>query len=760
MREKQVGECLFYGSQRRLVRRWIAVIFGLSVYVVTGAQSAAQLPLDEGELVKVPYQGQWVDAVVIGQRGQNFGVRFSIDDKEQQAILPRRAIRKLCEVEALDFSRNWASKDGKFRVDAALHKIHDDSVDLQKLDGVSITVKLASLSDRDVAYVKTIAKNLDKVSGGGTIATKVPALPPLSKFTVPVAVELQRTNVAPFPLGETPSTFRGFEPAGIEFAIPQRHGIGAVVPVGGPDQLVMVGSGITDPLKIREPGQISWLSMARQKVTGVAYLPPNHVPLDYNPQVHLLLTMDLEGVDGDGGSHYAIWKVAPGGIELEPVKRWAAPHVATNMFAKVVSERVVVVRVIASAGGGDCIAWDIETGAVLYSFRTFAMSNSVRLSFDRRHLLSGGLNGVSILDAQTGAVVGFLDTGELIEYGSPKTATIDLFRLRCNSVDLSADGKQVVAASFDKMYVWNLEQAGLAPKSFDLSPFRESIKYYGEAPSARWLDHDHILLTYEKSIHGVSRMLLYRLSLGYSVWFYLNEPGFASLHHPRYTEYVDGKLIYVADPTPGNVNDRRFVGGVIELPGPRVSEATQNLQLTSLYAITPGSRVRIRGLNVSVPTYVRQQLLGVIEANGWIYDDEAQITFDLSMGDGVTQFASIEAVKSTINLQPYCPLFSSIQLWVGDQLAWRSLWYAGSPSDYEKWAMHNRLLDHARDANIPNKIVAPKYRFGIGYSTISAQGVQPKAELPVAPTADDENLNLREWAEELKNRQDIDPNGK
>lgn len=743
-----------------LTKRWAGIIIGLGLFLFLVDRSSAQLPLNEGESVKVPYQDQWIDAVVIGQRGQNYGVRFTVEEKEQQALLQRRVIRKLCEVEALDFSRNWASKDGKFRVDAALHKIHEDGVELQKVDGTSITVPLASLSDRDVAYVKTIKKNIDTASAGGTIATQMPPLPPLTKFKLQQAAELRGTKAAAFALGKVPSTLQGFNPAGVEFELPPRHGIGVVVPVGGPDQLVMVGSGITEPLRIREPGQISWLSMSQQKVVGIAYLPPNHVPLDYNPQVNLLLTLQAEGVNPNEGSHYAIWKVAPGGLELEPIKRWAAPHVASNLFAKIVSERVVVVRILGSAGGGDCIAWDIESGEILYSFRTFAISNSVRLSFDRKHLLSGGLNGVSILDAQTGAVVGYLDTGEVIQYGSSRSVALDMLDLRCNSVDLSADGKQVVAASLNKMFVWNLEQSALAPRSFDLSSFRETIKTIGEAPSVRWLDNDHVLVTFEKSVHGVSRMLLYQLSLGYPVWFYLNEPGVATLHDPRYTEYVDGKLFYVADSTPANVNDRRFVGGVVELPGPRVQEATRNLQMSSLYSITPGSRVRIRGLNVSIPTYVRQQLLDVIEANEWIYDDQAPNTFDLSMGDGVKQFASIEEMKSTIDLQPYCPQYSYIQLSVDGQLAWRSLLRAGSPSDYEKWATHTRLLDHARDAKIPNKIVTPKYRFGIGYSTISAQGVQPKAELPVAATDDEDVLIGRKWAEDEKKQADNEPNGK
>ena len=109
-------------------------------------------------------------------------VEFSYANSTRQQVFDRRDIRRMHEVDAMDFDRKWSSSDGNFKVTAALKKILDDKVLLTKTDLEEIEVPVARLSKSDASYVKKIKKNRERAIKRGDFPAPTPELPKLETF--------------------------------------------------------------------------------------------------------------------------------------------------------------------------------------------------------------------------------------------------------------------------------------------------------------------------------------------------------------------------------------------------------------------------------------------------------------------------------------------------------------------------------------------------------------------------------------------------
>ena len=104
-----------------------------------------------------------VETVVvdIGKK-QQYLIRVDFGANGMERIFGRPDIRKLCEVDALDYARKWRSANGSFEIVAALKDVVKDKVYLIKEDLEEITVPKNKLGKADIAYINKMVANYEK----------------------------------------------------------------------------------------------------------------------------------------------------------------------------------------------------------------------------------------------------------------------------------------------------------------------------------------------------------------------------------------------------------------------------------------------------------------------------------------------------------------------------------------------------------------------------------------------------------------------
>ena len=86
----------------------LTVVVLTSVFVLPTAESPAQSKIDKEEDVKVLFLGEWCDGVVVDKKRNQYLVDFFWSAGSKQEVFDRQNIRRLNEVDAMDYSRNLA----------------------------------------------------------------------------------------------------------------------------------------------------------------------------------------------------------------------------------------------------------------------------------------------------------------------------------------------------------------------------------------------------------------------------------------------------------------------------------------------------------------------------------------------------------------------------------------------------------------------------------------------------------------------------
>ena len=120
---------------------WLAVCFAVVSALPTPLHAQVKPKVEEE--VQVLYLGKWYDAEVIEVKGKEVLAEF-VWVSTKQKVFTRDKVRLLNEVDAMDYSRRWSSRNKTFSINAALKKVTDDSVVLIKPDLKEVTVSLSS----------------------------------------------------------------------------------------------------------------------------------------------------------------------------------------------------------------------------------------------------------------------------------------------------------------------------------------------------------------------------------------------------------------------------------------------------------------------------------------------------------------------------------------------------------------------------------------------------------------------------------------
>lgn len=705
----------------------------------------AQARLVEGEKVRVLVLGSWRDGTVVESKGKKALVSY-VFVSETQKVMDRVNIRKLCETVGVDYARSWSTADGNYQVIASLKDVIGEKAVLVKEDLTEVSVPLASLSTKDRGYAKKTIKNRNAAVEAGKTPATTPTLPPIQAFEaggtfVQSLFDSSQAVIRPF--GALPPYLK-FSQNGMGFNfLRELQELVSVIPVGGPQELVLVGAREDSVFSRNEnfQSQLYWISMKDSKVLSKIAITSKDFPLDYNPVTKTLLTLHKKKTFDKSGipSHYTLWRLLPGKTEVTPLIRWSV-EIGTftdGKFAKIVNEQVI----LAKTKKHTYVAWDLKERKEIYTIKPQSFFDvPAILTHDRRSLIVCEDRQLTVFDAATGEIKNqFL----LKERG-------------LSGANVNASGTKLAGINARQVFVWDLENGSTEPKVYNAphvgSPFTSRIE---------WVDDDLILC--ESSFSRV----LYKLSVELPVWSYRMDVSDSFLNNdPLKSFTIGGKLVYVAKP--GRLRDKSLHAvGIVNLPGPQVKEITENVDRNSLNILGPGVRVGVTIGSVTDPARVEEWLTQKIKANGWIYDENAEIQMVANMGIGANQTIQYQQIggnqQFTVSFQPH---FSNLKIKKGKSILWQNGTSTGAPSfiraenpQAEIDRYQNPNLEFFNRVSPPKRIIDPKYSRGFGVSKFGLRGIEVESTSPPGREDDPEEA-ARKAQEEAQKRLEEERNGK
>ncbi|MEM1070636.1 MAG: SHD1 domain-containing protein, partial [Planctomycetota bacterium] len=582
----------------------------------------------------------------------------------------------------------------QFRVKAAAIGIKDGYVRLHKEDGTEVSVPIEKLSSSDQRLLKQARSQA---------GPEVPELP--------AVVEFQRNNsgwsaswnnasdlsqVAP----DSPPSFASVPMKGVGFM--KGHffeDLIRVEPIGGSDGWMLAGTvdGHGDL-----PSRLLWASLSAGKVKRIQFLPNGERVAAVDPPNRLVLSLNKEG------PRLTLWKADPTMEMVEPIKSWISISEdnwgSWNNWAEIVASN----RVLHEWGKHRYVVWDTDKQVEVYRIdqESFFSAQPV-LSPGKRYLALPEDERVRVIESATGNTLAVLP----IEGG------------RSSGAGFSPDGKQLAVLTKNQLAVWTLGSSQ-PPARYRAdtvgTPFTATVE---------WVDENLLL---------IDRSTLFDLRLELPVWNYAAKTFEVQSDSwgERTQSVLGNKLCYAVEVRSGS--NSGFIVGAVELPGPGVREAVDNLDPESLYIIRRGHPVGIEVNCGSFDSQVRQALMKQITDNGWVYDQSSTTVLTAKMGRSETQTIEYKSMRGGGATQrvTVTPFYSTMKLMYGTQVAWQRGGGSGAPSvmflnegetaQSRANAMQKPYPGLFSDVDVPEKIFDPAKKKGIGSSLISSQGLTPQ----------------------------------
>jgi hypothetical protein len=682
---------------RKVIRCLIVAMIMISLSQTTFAQ-AIKRSFVPGDLVRIFYEKKWQKATVLNAEKNAVAVEFTSNGRRQQEVFHIDYVRYEWEAEAISPIRAWSSQDKQYRIVAAAMSIEEGKLRLYTLDSKQIEIEVAKLSEEDQRYLK----KLEKFRTGG-----VPKPPELSDFTYQSKAtwsagwdNSDTTAVAPDP---TPKALANVPMAGIMFPrIGSYETVNYVEPIGGGDGWIVAGTHGTSTWE-ETPSRILWGSLKRKQFECVQFL----------PQGHRLVAIDAASrqavsvIDSERRLLLCLWEADPTMRQIVGKKMWES-RPSGSMYSAIDNQVEILSRnlVLHQHDDKKFVVWDTEQETVAYIIEQESFFDaSLVLSPSKKYIAVPEDKRLRVLDSQTGDVLANLACPE-----------------RIAGAAFSPDGTLVGALTHYHVYVWSLGSSD-PPKVYRASaigtPFSAKINFID----------NNTLLTDGRS-YGRT---LFDLKQGVPIWSYQNDiwdivGGWTSKQVGR---TFASKLCYAT-----KLSDDGFVIGVVDLPGPLVRQATDELTRSKLIAIAPGHRIKLITECGQYDAQVRKWLSQKIEDNLWVEDVTAMTTLKATMGRSPGQAITYREFSSNKDTTAVvAPYFSSLTLSIDGMTAWSSGSESGSPSfvyvdrDSSAQEQINKMEkpdpDFFKDVVIPLDFIHPRFEYGIGVSSIGINGIVP-----------------------------------
>ncbi|WP_425619263.1 PQQ-binding-like beta-propeller repeat protein [Anatilimnocola sp. NA78] len=695
-----------------LVRSLVYAVGMLSAWAVVVNSAWAAPPYKVDELVEIKeFDGKWYPATVIATnaRGEVMAEYIWIGTRSTRKIFAPINVRYPYEANAMAPARLWSDATGTFKTKAALLKVNGEEIVIRKPDMKELTIKVATLSTGDQAFVRSLQKKISDAvaSGKGWLEP-----PPAESFSTVGAVNPslgsgQAVAVTPDPL----PGYLKIKQGGVGFA--KEHSfdrINAVIALGGADNWIL---GVVAPWSHRDEAGtgLLWVSLAKQKVEQRHMIPPGEVVVDYHPSSKRLLTRNSDKDTRE--EFFTLWHASPVEKEMKPLVKWAAEESigSRNGWARIIDGKIVLQR----SGKQAYAAWDTENKRLAYRVNqeSFFGADCI-ISGGRKYLILPEDERVRILDAVSGNTISTL----------PAAASVA-------SVALSDDGAKLAVLERYSLRVWELTDPEAPERRFAAeaigTPFSTTMS---------WVGNDRLLA---QSRQG-GDLVLYSLTRGLALWTYeLDRQAQPEHGATRTHEIIDQHLIYAASFEQGRSSG--LAVGAVKLPGPKVDEVDAATDPESLLLIKPGAQIKLVVQCGEYDSQVRTAVETEIQRNGWTISESATTVMTASMKQGESQqvryrmggFGGQPVSEQSATLRPF---ISDLRLTVGDTEAWSSGTRTGAPGmvnlregqtlqgEVDRWQKPNPGFFTTVD--VPDKIMDPAKRNGLGKTLVTNRGLIPQ----------------------------------
>jgi len=357
---------------------------------------------------------------------------------------------------------------------------------------------------------------------------------------------------------------------------------------------------------------------------------------------------------------------------------------------------------------------------IAYEFKPESFFGArITLSPDRKHIISPEDGFISVYDAVTGEPTTRISTGGK----------------RIAGAKVNPKGTKLAAIGTSEILVWDLRKKSPEPEVYPApligTPFTGRIE---------WIGDNHLLG--EDSFDRV----LYSLKLKLPVWTYkMNiSDGFTN-RNPLKSMVVNGLFFYVAKPGISASRGTSLGVGAVELPGPKVLDVTKNASKNDLLLVKPGAKVRIdtSGLQQN-QSEIYGWLSQKAEENGWIVDEDAEISLKGMMGTGATQTVQYFVSNSLLDRSngrwetvTFTPHWSKLRLVRDGYILWQKGTTTGAPSIIRGSNIQQRVqsfqtprVQFFKNINVPKEILNPKYGRGFGVSSLGLRGIRVVSTQP------------------------------
>lgn len=703
-------------GRRKCAQSFAWVVGLLLVALFVAPLSAADL-YKVGDEIEVLFLGKWLPATVVevGRRNEILA-EFEFAATTKRQAFKAGDVRAAYESGAMARGRTWADPSGSFKIKAALLKIEGEAVLLRKEDKSEVKVPIAKLSTADQDYIKKLQKEL------GPAANR-PAPPPepedfnTSSGTAAwsswgawgeTAAGAKRTALTPDPM----PSFAKLKQAGVAFEIDDHSDrLSCVLPIGGPDAWILAAVE-NDRGREALPGRLLWISLAKGKVENKQFFPDNERVLDYHPQSRQLLTQTTIKTEGDrfgrGRRALTLWKVAPTDKSLTVVARWFADDkdAWNEAWGRIVDATTVLHR----NKKQEYVAWDIAKKEMKYKLPQESFFAPVPvLSGGRKYLILPEDKQVRVIEAATGALA--------LTFPAENGAS---------AVAVSEDGQRLAVLSRNELIVWSLSDGAAEPQKYQAEAIGTPF-----AATMDWVDSDHILT----NSHGFAKSL-YSFKHKIIVWNYnFDFEAVREEEDRRVRSIVDGHLVYAASVREGRA--RGLAVGAVKLPGPKVADATVNLDPETLLITKPGTEIAV---NIQCGEYNERVWAAVQKAmndNGWVLNQNSKIILTAEMKRGDQQTVTYQSRfggggSQTVTCVPF---ISTLTLAVGKNPFWTSGTSTGAPAmmmlrdgqsaQGEVDKMQRPNPEFFEGVKIPAKIMDPAKRGGLGSTKVTNRGLVP-----------------------------------
>lgn len=681
----------------------------------TAAVSLAASPYKEGDEVEVFMLNEWRPGKVVAVNARGQVLVEYVFVKAQREVFDPRAVRFVYEANALAPSRTYSDASGSFKIKAALIRVTADTATLRKPDMKEIDVPLAKLSPGDQAFLRSIAKKLGDAATSGATPIRWVEPPPAETFATGTNSFGSLSSATSKPIALDPDvapSYLKMKQGGVGFPNQDFFDkMGAVLPLGGSDGWIL-GVVANDGHGDKQKGtRLLWVSLAKQKIAQQQLLPPGAMVLDYHPGHKLLLTQHGSGKAWDKEDPtLTLWSASPVDKDLKPIVRW---RVESKWFddpwARIINEKIVLQR----TGKQNYIGWNVETKRQDFKVAQESFFGAFPiLSAGRRYFILPEDERVRVLDASNGQTLSTLPVKD-----------------RASAVAMTEDGLRLAVLERYSLRIWNFDNLEGTEERYPAdsigTPFSTKLAWVG--PDRLMTDNGH------------GSLVLYSLKRRMSIWHYeLDHESRPEHGATRSHEIVAGHLVYAASVRNGG--ESGLAVGAVELPGPKVNETDAAIDPDSLLILKPGSVVKLEVNCGEYTAQVQEALDAEIKKNGWTTNDAATAVITATMSQAEQQTITYRTggfgqpvSEQTVTVTPFV---SSLVLKMADKEIWSSGTRTGAPGiisakegqslqeEVDRWQKPNPGFFATVD--IPDKIMDPAKRNGLGTTKVTNRGLIPK----------------------------------